>query len=96
MIRHELIDLPDNKVGLAIPCQDVVGEFWLGNTRFYIEEIFRELFKKYRCEPVAQHQNPLGGQNLLDIRLVTKYNIRSKIHEEDVFTVEIIPPEEPD
>lgn len=96
MIKHEILDLPDNKVGLAIPCQDVVGEFWLGNTRFYIEEIFRELFKKYNAKPLVETKNPLGGQNLLDIRLVTKYNTQSSTHEEDVFVVEIVPPEEPD
>jgi hypothetical protein len=96
MIRHELLDLPNNKYGLAINCGDVIGDFCLPNQRFYIEQLFRNLFKKYNVKPQSEIKDPLGGENLLDIRLVSKYNIGDKARGEDVFVVEIIPPIEPD
>lgn len=95
-IRHELLDLPNNKHGLAINANDII-DGWLPNQRFIIEEIFRKLATQYNVQFVSEIKDPLiEGQNLLEIRLATKYNIDTGKRENDVFVVEVIKPEKTD
>jgi hypothetical protein len=82
------IDLQDNEILVAIPCEAIIFTPWYNGRRFEIDRQFRDICHLLELIPKYVRKNPLNpSEDLLDIKLMTWYNPESNKWEQDIFTI---------